>query len=755
MTHARHTTPANLLAVSFLTALGTGVFAFALPLMSLDERVGGAWLGSAFGLYFLARLLAAPLGGMWADRAGPFFPLLFACTVGAGAPLLVLTASGMAAPNTGTLHLVQLLLGLAGGMVRPAVLAGLAEAATERSRPLWFARHALLFNAAVFLAPLLGGLLYLGRDMSLVLLGLGACMTLGAASLMLAALRPASAAATSGSESDNSHAPHGPAAIRLSAPLPPLLLAIAGRTLGIGALTAFYPLHLAQTLTRNSLLVALVFAAGSLATCTALPFAGRLLGGRFATGRVATTNHATATALGMLLSALALMLLGRPLPIWQFVLGAVVMGLGAALSTPASMTLAAEHSQERGKTFGLAQVATGLGLMTGPILGGLAVRWTHETGAALELCALLGMLLTLPLLGQALQRLPGWSRSYSALAAICALACLGLLLTFSSLLPVGQEENDTTYRYTDTAMGTIVRLSLDAPNRQQADRAARATMDRIRRLQRDLDHRNPEGSIGRINSRAGAGFATPTPFALALIQRSLRFAAETGGRFDPTVGAVTAIPFYFALDPSLAESKAGLIDYRKVRIENGAVMLPLAGMALDLGGMAKGTIIDEAVKTLQELGVPAGLVEAGGDFRCYGERDWTVGIQNPRDPDDEVESATDAEQVMSTLHVRNVALCGSGDYRRFVLLGQGGRQARRHHIIDPRTLHSAQKSIAVTAMAPTAERADALATTLFILGPEQGLAFLREQGRRQEPGIAAQWILPDLTPVSSPGFPED
>ncbi|MBU1612001.1 MAG: MFS transporter [Proteobacteria bacterium] len=712
---ARHI-PVAILATVLFSTLGIGLFSFTLPLLSLDERVSGSWLGSAFAAYFLARLLAAPLAGRWADRSGPRSPLIFASLTACLAPLLSLLVPALPA-----LYAAQILLGLAGGILKPVGLAALAASLPEESLPRWFARHTISFNIAVFLGPLLGGALYLNRSLSPVAWGLLVCMVL----TLLTVLRfiPGNLRTASTSEQPQHAANRAGLAV--------LLVSITGRTLGIGALTAFYPMLLAQTLPANGLLLGLVFTVANLTACLALPPLSRLLARR---------DYQLTAAFGMLVSALALFALGHGLEYWHFLLAGALMGLGTAASIPASMTLATQLSADRGRVFGSAHMAAGLGFLLGPLLGGLAVQWSNEVPPALELAALAGMALTLPMLLRALGQRPWWSRAYTGLTTALAGLLLAGLLALTSLPGMDSPTQENTYLFTDTAMGTVVRLTLEARSRAEAGRAAKQTFALIRDLQLDLDHRNPEGSVGRINRAAGSDFIKPTALALGLIRRTLAFSQTTGGVFDPTIGALTTSPLYYVLDQSLAEAKAGLVDYRLVEVTpDGLVRLQKKGMALDLGGIAKGTIIDEAVTALRARHIRAGIVEAGGDFYCFGARDWTVGIQDPR-----------GEGVLSTLTVREQAVCGSGDYRRYVLLQESGGPQRRHHIIDTANMHSATASIGVTVIAPSAEEADALATTLFIMGPDQGLAFLASHA----PGSTAQWVAEDKGVVATDRFPQ-
>jgi len=711
-------TLAAVLTGGLFTSLGMGLFAFAIPLMSLDERVSGAWLGTAFAAYYLAKLLVSPLAGMAADRFGPKPVLVLATTAGCLIPLTYFLAPGLTA-----LYAVQVAMGVVTGLVRPVGLAALGGSADGPALSRRFAANAALFNAAAFAGPILGSLLYTTGIMGPVLIGLAACLGLALAATAL--LMPGEATTSRPAPERTGRRPSRGRAWAL-------LLAIGGRSLGIGLTAAFYPIVLADALGRHGPVIAATFAAPGLAT-----FLGLALTGRFAN----KSPDLDRVALGMLVSAGALYALGDCRALWQFASFGVLLGLGAALSIPASMFFASGLSRKQGAVFGAANLASGLGFLLGPLLGGAVVHVLHAPASGLKLAGVFGALACLPLLAQVFREQLHWGRGMAGAATGLAAGLLGLLLAVNLFPALSAEvHEDGLYRFTDVAMGTVVRLTIEAPSRKSASLAACRTMTAMRALQQDLDHRSPRGSIGRINGAAGQSWVKVTPRAFDLLDRALRFSAATDGVFDPTVGALTTSPFYYAMDESAARAKSGLVDYRMVLMDppGHRVRLKKPGMALDLGGIAKGSIVDAAAALLQKHGVPSGIVEAGGDFRCFGDHEWHVGIRHPRN-----------SAVFQTIAIRDKGVCGSGDYRQFIAPKKKGGPIEHHHIIDPATMDSAHKSIGVTVIADTAEMADALATTLFIMGPARGAKFLKQYS----PDSACIWFLPDRTVAYTDNFP--
>ncbi|MDC0335472.1 MFS transporter [Pseudodesulfovibrio sp.] len=709
-THHRRTLNAIIVSGFFVT-LGIGLLSFTLPLMSLDAKVSGSWLGTGFAGFFLARLLAGPLGGMWSDKKNPRMPLLCSTAMGAFTPLVYL-----AHPSIFTLYGVQFILGIISGLIRPVSLAVLGSTAQDNTHR-WFSWHVFIFSGAMFLSPLLGGFLYWQRTIEPVLVVLSLFMVIS--NCIIFAWVPKEVTTQRLDRTSKQLNQHDRSAF-IS-----LLIAIGGRTFGLGLTIAFYPILLSVTLGVNKLLIGALFALPALVTCFGLPF-GPVLKRRF---------HGDLILVGMMVSATGLMLVGISSELWHFVAAGIVMGFGAALSIPEAMSHASASIREQGTVFGATHVATGVGFVLGPLAGGIIVQMSGDVGYAFILSGLVGWSCLLVWSRFSLRKSSPKQHRISLVLYLIAMAATGGMWIVNS--PDTQQEG--YYRYTEIAMGTVINLTLVAESTKAADDAARKAMVFIRELQNDLDYRNPDGSVGRINAGAGKYYAAPTKRAYALIQRAVDFSRETGGVFDPTIGALTTSPLYYALDETIAESKKGLVDFRLVQLDEDQKRIRLAkkGMALDLGGIAKGTIIDATVKLLRGMGIRAGIVEAGGDFYCFGDRDWTIGIRHPR-----------AEEVSLTVSVREQAVCGSGDYQQYVNVEKAGEQSLRHHIIDPSSMEPAHESLGVTVIAPSAELADSLATALFIMGPNKGRVFTQERF----PDSAAMWYAPDLTVTTTNNF---
>ncbi len=241
------------------------------------------------------------------------------------------------------------------------------------------------------------------------------------------------------------------------------------------------------------------------------------------------------------------------------------------------------------------------------------------------------------------------------------------------------------------------------------------------------------------------------PEVEGVLSSALDMARASHGTFDMTLhdlkmlwhlgdGQNGHVPSDSALDSLLAENPT----YKSV--DGTALVPPLTLLSqhrallhrsharLDLGGIAKGYIVDRLHHLLDSLGCPTHLIQAGGEIRVSGSKSgnkpWMIAIRHPRIPDSTCGMLTSSKAI---------SVSTSGDYERFFM--QGGR--RYHHIFDPRTGRPSTTSIAVTVVADSSLRTDALTKPLFILGPKRGAELARQYGaaavwfRETDQGICA------------------
>jgi thiamine biosynthesis lipoprotein len=227
-----------------------------------------------------------------------------------------------------------------------------------------------------------------------------------------------------------------------------------------------------------------------------------------------------------------------------------------------------------------------------------------------------------------------------------------------------------------------------------------------------------ESEISKINRLAADGPVAVGEELFQLVQRSLDVSVLTRGAFDITFDSVGQHYDFRARqrpDSETVEAERENIDYRYVQLDKaaGSVTFLKEGVRINLGGIAKGYVVERGIDILRHRGVENAIVTAGGDSRLLGDRrgrPWMVGIRDPRNDGQVAISVPLADEAIST----------SGDYERY--FDEDG--VRYHHIIQPSTGAPASGVHSATVFGPDAVITDALSTSVFVLGVDQGLTLI-------------------------------
>ncbi|GAC1351230.1 MAG: FAD:protein FMN transferase [Polyangiales bacterium] len=274
------------------------------------------------------------------------------------------------------------------------------------------------------------------------------------------------------------------------------------------------------------------------------------------------------------------------------------------------------------------------------------------------------------------------------------------------------------------AMGTAIAFKVWTDREPAARLAMDDAFQEIKRIEALMTTWSDSSEVSRINAAAGVASVEVSSDLLTVLRGAREMHEASHCVFDVSYYALKGL-WHFDQDsnvqvPTDAEIRARLplIDGRKIAVDEVArtVRLPRKGMAINLGGIAKGYAVDKAAAVLAEHGFTNAVVQAGGDLLVRGKKGndpWRVGIRDPR-------GAIDDSFAIASIH--DGAFSTAGDYERaFVKDG-----LRYHHIMDPRTGFPARACRSVTVLAPDALTADELDDAIFILGPEQGLALLEK-----------------------------
>ncbi len=241
--------------------------------------------------------------------------------------------------------------------------------------------------------------------------------------------------------------------------------------------------------------------------------------------------------------------------------------------------------------------------------------------------------------------------------------------------------------------------------------AINSALDRMQEIDTKFNSLNPDSPIYAFNHQ---GVPISDPEIVDVVRLALQIARDSDGTFDITVAPLIELWGFYGKSPRIPgedEIKACLskIGYQYLVLNGATLQKSKSDVQIELGGIAKGYAVSQAVKALKAEGVNSALIDAGGDVYALGKRGrelWKVGIRSPR-----------GDNLLGYVEVEDLAVMGSGDYERFFV--KDGK--RYHHIFNPRTGYPVEGVSGTTLIHADPMLADAWNTAVFVLGPEMGL----------------------------------
>ncbi len=268
-------------------------------------------------------------------------------------------------------------------------------------------------------------------------------------------------------------------------------------------------------------------------------------------------------------------------------------------------------------------------------------------------------------------------------------------------------------------LGTIVKISIYS---KAPEGIFEKAFSLINRYENKLSRNIAESEISEINSNAGTGKVQVSEDTFDLIEKGIKYSGLSGGRFDISIGPLVSlwgIGTENARVPGEDEiiKSRGKTDYTKILLnrEHRTVMLTEEGMAIDCGAIAKGFIADRVLELLESEGVESAIINLGGNILTLGSKPggilFRIGVQDPSD--------TRGEYI-GIAELDGKSLVTSGIYERY--FEQDG--VRYHHILDPDTGYPVDNHVTgISVLTDKSVDGDALSTTFFAMGIEQGLEY--------------------------------
>jgi FAD:protein FMN transferase len=294
---------------------------------------------------------------------------------------------------------------------------------------------------------------------------------------------------------------------------------------------------------------------------------------------------------------------------------------------------------------------------------------------------------------------------------------VGVLLGLAVSVPASAK----TFKRTAVLMGTNIEMTASNEDEAKVNAAFDSAVQEISRIENVMSEWREGTPVSQINRKAGLEAVKVPDELFHVITAAQKVSELSEGAFDISWAAMRGV-WKFSKGsekvptPDEIRKTRPLIDYRNIQLDEAkkTVFLKKPGMAIGLGGIAKGYAVDRAMQILVDHGIRNAIIKAGGDMRVQGTDDgrpWMIGIRHPRDKN----------KLVARLPLTNISISTSGDYEHYFV--KDG--ILYHHIIDPKTGYPARNCQSVTILAPDTLTSDTLSTTVFVLGPEKGMKLIQ------------------------------
>lgn len=294
-----------------------------------------------------------------------------------------------------------------------------------------------------------------------------------------------------------------------------------------------------------------------------------------------------------------------------------------------------------------------------------------------------------------------------------------IIAIFSIVVSTSTYPENHNLSQTRQALGTYATITVVSSDKMMAEDAITLAFEEIDRLDGILSTYKNSTSMYYLNQKGSLNDAEQE--ILFVFEKSKYYSNLSNGYFDITIAPVLELYSESFEDEGKAPTEIEiqkaleLVNYKNIQVDDGKIFFKKVGMSVIIDGIAKGYIIDKAIQVLKNEGINNALVDIGGDIRTIGKPDketyWKIALQNPRDDTD----------FISIVNMKDIAIATSGDYEQYFT-----KDKSAHHILNPKTGHSATKLISVTIIANQTINADVLATTVFVLGPQNGINLIND-----------------------------
>jgi len=272
-------------------------------------------------------------------------------------------------------------------------------------------------------------------------------------------------------------------------------------------------------------------------------------------------------------------------------------------------------------------------------------------------------------------------------------------------------------------MGSVFDLTVVEKDSMLAQHRFQQVIGEIDRIENLISEWRPGTQVSEVNRNAGIKPVKVDREVLELTRRAIRYSELSGGAFDISIAAMDRI---WRFDGTLTEmpeeevirKSVEKVGYGHIRLDSAAstIYLEQEDMKIGFGSIGKGYAADKGRELMQSLGVQGGIVNASGDLSAWGtppgSKAWKIGVWNPFKP----------RKIQKVFRIKEASVATSGNYEKYAEIN--GK--RYSHIINPKTGYPSTGLTSVTVTGPTAEFANAMSTSVMVMGKKEGIKLLKQ-----------------------------
>jgi FAD:protein FMN transferase len=309
------------------------------------------------------------------------------------------------------------------------------------------------------------------------------------------------------------------------------------------------------------------------------------------------------------------------------------------------------------------------------------------------------------------------------------LTSLFLIILLSACDKIAEQKPQAyPYNAVGMTMGTSYNIKASKlPDSLTPKEITRQVKDLLGKVNGQMSTYQKDSELSLFNQNTSTDWVSVSPDFYEVVKEALKISKLSNGLFDVTVGPLVNLWGFgpeemaaAAPDEALIKQRLNQIGYNHLTVKDDGLFIrkEILGLYVDLSGIAKGYGVDQVALLLERLGIMDYMVEIGGEIRVKGKNNqgqpWQIAVEKP---------TVEKRAIEKVLAITDTGMATSGDYRNYFEVDG----VRFSHTIDPRTGRPINHKLAsITILSDTSMEADALATAMMVLGPDEGYKFAEQ-----------------------------